>query len=208
MLEIGKWKMEIGNWKFEEAEWKTSDPSSHQCSSRFLARVERRYPFSSRATRRGGRQFVQTFSFGGFQVALVNAGRQVVPYFIEQTSGLSAKLSIFLVTEPSEALRKVGRHGRTSATKLARQKQISRNPEAREPRDTFPSSTLGRPARLPDPSSFQFLFSISRAAAKLWEKAVLAAQETDPQERHHNCRKPKKSQVGGAAPVSTATQAG
>jgi hypothetical protein len=43
------------------------------------------------------RQFVQTFPFGDFQVALLNTGRQMVPYFIERTSGLCAKLSIPLV---------------------------------------------------------------------------------------------------------------
>jgi hypothetical protein len=65
------------------------------------------------------RQFVRTFPFGHFQVALVDTRREVVPHFIERTPGLPAKLSILLTTEPSEALRKVGRHGRASPPKLA-----------------------------------------------------------------------------------------
>ena len=48
----------------------------------------------------------------------------MVPCFIERTPGLSAELSILLVTEPSEALRKVGCHGRGGPPKLARQSKF------------------------------------------------------------------------------------
>jgi hypothetical protein len=72
----------------------------------------------------GLRQFVQALPFGHFQVALVNTSPQMVPYFIKRASGLPAKLSILLVTEPPEALCNVSGDGRGSTPKLARRSKF------------------------------------------------------------------------------------
>src|SRR6516164_271470 len=117
------WKLEIGNWMTEK--WKWADRLRVQLPSTSVTFPGKsRTEISVQQSPHALGQFVQTFPFGGFQVALVNAGRQMVPCFIERTPGLSAELSILLVTEPSEALRKVGCHGRGGPPKLARQSKF------------------------------------------------------------------------------------
>ena len=107
--------METGNWKLETRN------QSPVASVPVILPDESGTEISVQEACYGLRQFIQPLAFDHFQVALVNTSRQMVPYFIKGTSGLSAKLSILLVAEPAEALRNVGGHGRGSTSKLTRQ---------------------------------------------------------------------------------------